>query len=528
MASVRLSMILPPSRLLSLSQAGRQYPTNIQTMRYQSTSTTRAPFGKGTTEAKYGASGTAGWTQGVQNPLRSSSGAQERGEYGDRDSVILAPLRHWETRDKYKSLLGEMAVAALARLSSKEQWSARERRIFAWFLHTAHSKLPVLLGHSMKDTGYLRIKISVPLAISFQLQNRLRTTHVVPHVGTPSVLRCNLLKLQLLTVGLKDSIKEKVHLIRSSDNILPNSEIYNACNKTRDDTIPHVGEKQRKGAIRIPASESERRQVWPTCLYRPQGWVLGPSEECLEKVQGVRTEVGHGGGSGGCHMVNGAPVPRIPRGLCGNLSAGSEIPQRQSSPQQRSLMESNMLPKSYIPNLSHWDEADLAEGSDDDVILMEAKFKERRRRRQARREYEEMRRRLVREREEEAAEHQTTEEAPLSAGEDLPACSRCIRLDRACVRGTGKGVICASCQKAKVKCDRAPGAPEANKRMRIIAPKGQEGMEVEGGSEVGNWGRAIHEALLTINETIAELAQATRTQNALVAQLLAKQATRSH
>jgi hypothetical protein len=70
--------------------------------------------------------------------LLRSTGMKSKGEYADQDSDIFAPPTHWEASDKCKPLLGEMAVVALASLSSKEQWYARERRISVMFLHTTH------------------------------------------------------------------------------------------------------------------------------------------------------------------------------------------------------------------------------------------------------------------------------------------------------------------------------------------------------------------------------------------------------
>src|SRR6266581_6969789 len=63
----------------------------------------------------------------------------------------------------------------------------------------------------------------------------------------------------------------------------------------------------------------------------------------------------------------------------------------------KSSRSRGMPPKNYNPDLSNWEEADLAKQSDDDVILEEAKFREWRCHRQVKREFEETRRRLAEE-----------------------------------------------------------------------------------------------------------------------------------
>src|SRR6266571_3079502 len=73
-----------------------------------------------------------------------------------------------------------------------------------------------------------------------------------------------------------------------------------------------------------------------------------------------------------------------------------------------------MPPKNYNPDLSNWEEANLAEQSDDDVILEEAKFWERQCCRQVKREFEETRRRLA----EEVAAERAREEAACQAVEE--------------------------------------------------------------------------------------------------------------
>ena len=56
-----------------------------------------------------------------------------------------------------------------------------------------------------------------------------------------------------------------------------------------------------------------------------------------------------------------------------------------------------MPTKDYNLDLSNWEEANLAEQSDDDVILEEAKFREQQCHQQVKREFEETRRRLAEE-----------------------------------------------------------------------------------------------------------------------------------
>ena len=74
-----------------------------------------------------------------------------------------------------------------------------------------------------------------------------------------------------------------------------------------------------------------------------------------------------------------------------------------------------MPPKNYNPDLSNWEEADLAKQLDDDVILEEAKFREWRCHWQVKREFEETRRRLA----EEAAAERAREEAAHRAAEEV-------------------------------------------------------------------------------------------------------------
>src|SRR6266705_5755222 len=89
---------------------------------------------------------------------------------------------------------------------------------------------------------------------------------------------------------------------------------------------------------------------------------------------------------------------------------------------------------------------------------------------------------------------------------------RCNEQGMPCVQGTGKGTVCAACQKAKVQCDHGVGSPKARKRVRIIVPRESPG-GMEEGSGMGRWGAVIHEDLV-------ELAGAIRTQNALLGKML--------
>src|SRR6266581_877205 len=84
-----------------------------------------------------------------------------------------------------------------------------------------------------------------------------------------------------------------------------------------------------------------------------------------------------------------------------------------------------MLTKDYSPDLSNWEEADLAEQLDDDIILEEVKFRERQHHWQVKREFKETQRRLA----EEVAVERAREEAAHRAAEEAKCSKEHVRVE---------------------------------------------------------------------------------------------------
>jgi hypothetical protein len=89
--------------------------------------------------------------------------------------------------------------------------------------------------------------------------------------------------------------------------------------------------------------------------------------------------------------------------------------------------------------------------------------------------------------------------------------------------GTGKSNVCASCQRSKVKCDRGSGAPKAQKRPRVTAPKEKViAMEVDTpeDEEEEGWGASIDEKLGRIHDALADISVSLSGLTAIAGRLL--------